>query len=187
MIDKNDIALEFGVYKGTTINLIAKYVKKVYGFDSFNGLPEDWQNIAKKGYFSLNNLPNIDNNIVLIKGLFQDTLDNFFIKHKNKNIKLIHIDCDLYSSAVYVLNKLIEYNILKTGTIIVFDEILNYYNFMEGELLALYDSLIKNNIKYKWIGTHGKIMSNIDIEKYKKWNFKQFRINGYQQEAAIII
>jgi hypothetical protein len=33
--------LEFGVWKGTTINYISKFTDdKVYGFDSFYGLPE---------------------------------------------------------------------------------------------------------------------------------------------------
>ena len=35
--------LEFGVYRGYSVNLIAGYTKNtVYGFDSFEGLPEDW-------------------------------------------------------------------------------------------------------------------------------------------------
>lgn len=188
MIDQNDIALEFGVYKGTTINLIAKYVELVYGFDSFEGLPEDWSDVIKKGQFKMDTLPKVDDNVILIKGLFQDTLDIFLNKNKNLNIKLIHIDCDLYSSALYVLNKLIEYNILKSGVIIVFDEIINYYNFIDnGELLALYDTLVKKKIKYEWIGTHGKIIKNSEIEKYKLWTFKDFRNHGYQQEVAIKI
>ena len=38
--------LEFGVFRGKSINLFAKILKKskskIYGFDSFEGLNEDW-------------------------------------------------------------------------------------------------------------------------------------------------
>lgn len=40
--------LEFGVFQGRTISLIKEKVKglgyKIYGFDSFYGLPDDWKN-----------------------------------------------------------------------------------------------------------------------------------------------
>ena len=35
-------AAEFGVYSGYSLDLIAAY-KPVIGFDSFEGLPEDWR------------------------------------------------------------------------------------------------------------------------------------------------
>ena len=34
--------LEFGVFKGWSTNFFSKYVKKLYAFDSFEGLREDW-------------------------------------------------------------------------------------------------------------------------------------------------
>lgn len=39
----NGLHLEFGVFKGKIINMIAESLpkKKIYGFDSFDGLPED--------------------------------------------------------------------------------------------------------------------------------------------------
>jgi hypothetical protein len=41
--------LEFGVCSGRTINLISTNTKnKVYGFDSFFGLPENWGTHQKK-------------------------------------------------------------------------------------------------------------------------------------------
>lgn len=37
------IFLEFGVHNGSSINFFAKhYQKTIYGFDSFDGLPESW-------------------------------------------------------------------------------------------------------------------------------------------------
>ena len=52
--------LEFGVHVGTTINFFSNYVNKIYGFDSFEGLREDWYGTTSpKGRFNLNKkLPN---------------------------------------------------------------------------------------------------------------------------------
>jgi hypothetical protein len=49
--------LEFGVWKGTTIEIMANFRRKhvsirpaVYGFDSFLGLPEDWRHVWRPGH-----------------------------------------------------------------------------------------------------------------------------------------
>ena len=39
--------LEFGVFNGSGINLFSKFVKKIYGFDSFEGLKEDWKGFKR--------------------------------------------------------------------------------------------------------------------------------------------
>lgn len=122
--------LEFGVYKGTTINLIRDYFTKkykVFGFDSFEGLPEDWvdsnNNIAGdgvcvKGFFSTNNeIPDIKN-VKFYKGWFEDTIHEYL--KEVEDIGLLHVDCDLYSSTKTVLYNLNDY--IKPNTIIVFDE-----------------------------------------------------------------
>ena len=170
--NKNYNSLEFGVNKGETLKMISKHVKKLYGFDSFESFPK------------------VDNNVELIQGSFQDTLDNF-LKNHQEDFNLIHIDCDLYSNTKYIFNKLIEYKKLKKDVIIVFDEIINYNKFLEGELKALFEINTQNGIKFEWIGTHGNIIFPKDLEdennKFNKWSFKQYRKNGYQQEAAIII
>ncbi len=52
-IKVDGLILEFGVYKGETINFIASKLrdKVIYGFDSFEGLPEDWRSGFPKGTF----------------------------------------------------------------------------------------------------------------------------------------
>src|ERR1041384_844953 len=49
------LVCEFGVFKGATINHIASLTTKtVFGFDSFEGLPEDWRATGiKKGHFAV--------------------------------------------------------------------------------------------------------------------------------------
>ena len=47
--------LEFGVWRGNSTNFFSKYVKKLYAFDSFEGLREDWEGSPhEKGAFNLN-------------------------------------------------------------------------------------------------------------------------------------
>lgn len=154
----NTLWLEFGVFSGKTINYISQFTnKKVYGFDSFLGLPEDWRSGFNKGTFNMNgNLPKVNDNVTLISGWFEDTLE-IFTKYKTEKVSFIHIDCDIYSSAKYVLNTL--KNSMNKNCIILFDELVNYpgYDGETGELKALYEFIEENNIKYEWVGMNGKI------------------------------
>jgi hypothetical protein len=79
LITINGLIMEFGVYKGESINFIADLLpnRQIYGFDSFEGLPETWRYNFYKGTFKLNNLPEVRKNVVLVKGLFEDTLPKF--------------------------------------------------------------------------------------------------------------
>jgi hypothetical protein len=105
--------LEFGVFEGKTINIIADkfHNETVWGFDSFEGLPEDWvttdsnELIFHKGYFKLEKLPDVRDNVRLVKGLFCDTIPDW-MRNNNRPIKLLHIDCDLYSSLIIPLSYL---------------------------------------------------------------------------------
>jgi hypothetical protein len=142
--------LEFGVCSGRTINLISTNTKnKVYGFDSFFGLPENWGTHQKKGEYSRNgNLPFVNGNVELIVGLFQDTLTNFLKEH-SEPVSYLHLDADLYSSTKYVLNKL--KNRIVSGTVISFDEIYNYPEYKDHEIKAWVEFVNKKNISYDWI------------------------------------
>lgn len=73
--------LEFGVFRGTSINLLASRLSQrdIVGFDSFRGLPEPWKategNMLPQGYFNLNgNPPKVPKNVKLVKGWFEDSL-----------------------------------------------------------------------------------------------------------------
>ena len=148
--------LEFGVYSGKTINYISTFTSdKVYGFDSFEGLPEDWRPGFDKGAFNMNGyLPEVNYNVELIKGWFDETLDDFLKEH-DKKISFIHIDCDIYSSTKYILNRL--KGLLTDNCIIVFDELVNYDGYENGELKAFYEFTTYNNLKYRWIGMDGTL------------------------------
>jgi len=148
--------LEFGVATGRTINYISKFTTEpVYGFDSFEGLPEKWREGFDKGAFSRNgDLPKVNDNVVLVKGWIDKTLPEF-IKSYNKKVSFVHIDVDLYSSTKCILNTLKDY--LDKDCVIVFDELVNYPGFDgdTGELKAFYEFVTENNVNYEWIGMNG--------------------------------
>lgn len=162
--NKEGLWLEFGVFQGRSIKLIAKHGQhEVFGFDSFEGLPEDWTHDQKKGHFSLEgNIPKInDNRITLIKGWFDKTLPHFLTDHKGK-ISLLHIDSDLYASAKYVLETLNDR--IEKGCIIVFDDFINYPGWQEGESKAFLEWAEKYEKSFEYIGfvsTHHSIALRI--------------------------
>ena len=140
----NGLFLEFGVYNGSSINILSKLRpnKIFHGFDTFTGLPEDWDLGDKKikaGHFYLEKMPNVEKNVILHKGLFEDTIPKWQKKYREK-ISFINIDCDLYSSTKTVLEHL-NSQIVK-DTIIRFDDLLPspirpYPKWLEGEWKAL--------------------------------------------------
>ncbi|MAG02383.1 macrocin-O-methyltransferase [Candidatus Pacearchaeota archaeon] len=102
-IDLNGDYAEVGVFKGTTAKAIceAKGDKKLYLFDTFEGLPEPSKfdkNFKKQMFDSevsyvmkkLSKYPNV----FIYKGLFTDTA----ITIKDNNFSLVHLDVDLYQS-----------------------------------------------------------------------------------------
>lgn len=148
---KNDgLWLEFGVCTGSSINKISSKTKNmVYGFDSFYGLPENWGTHQPKGMYSTNGqLPPVNANVKLVVGMFQDTLDLFLSEHSS-SIAYLHLDADLYSSTKYVLEKL-ESRIIP-GTVISFDEIYNYSEYLHHELKAWVEYCERTKINYEWI------------------------------------
>ena len=155
--------LEFGVYSGKTINHISNIVsdKTVYGFDSFEGLPEDWRSGFEEGIFKVAELPFVNKNVTLIKGWFNDTLPEFVMNNK-KSCAFIHVDCDLYSSTKTIFDSL--KTIIVPGTIIVFDEYFNYPNWQEHEFKAFQEFINSQNLGYEYIGyvyTHEQVAVKI--------------------------
>lgn len=147
--------MEFGVYSGTTINHIASVVPfTVHGFDSFQGLPEQWGNVPAGKFDRNGNLPEVRENVVLHVGWFDETLPKFLESHSD-NAAFIHIDSDLYSSARTIL-ELLRPRIVP-GTVIVFDEFFNYPGWREHEYKAFQEFIATSGYSFNYISyaTHG--------------------------------
>jgi len=120
-------ALELGVGKGTSLRIIAHHRPgQTYGFDSFQGLPEAWRPHFPAGTFACQP-PDIPGATILA-GPFDATLPIWTREHSTRDIGLIHIDCDLYSSTQLALSYLHD---LQPGTILLFDELIGGRDYPE--------------------------------------------------------
>lgn len=179
LLNDQGLVLEFGTWKGQTLDMISEFTKKdVYGFDTFEGVNTQWGEVDMN-VFNINGIPNkliqldkntrykttgvkkdFNNNVHFIKGFFQDTVYDF-LKDKNEKITFLHIDCDIYEGAKAIFDNCNKY--IANDCIIVFDELVNYYGFEDGEYKAFYNWVKKNNIEYEWIGMNGKVLSLEEI------------------------
>jgi hypothetical protein len=180
--EQEDLWLEFGTFDGRSIIPISEYTNKmIYGFDSFVGLPEDWRcrNIPAGTFnlggddpnykfygvtFNLDDLKVVPN-VEFIKGWFEDTLPKFMEDH-NRPISFIHVDSDIYSSAVCIFKNTVKN--IKPGCIIVFDELLHYEGFEEHEWKAWWEFVEKYNIEFEWIGSNRGGIINLPSEIVNK-------------------
>jgi hypothetical protein len=122
--------LEFGVWQGQTIRdwsaINTNPDSRFFGFDSFEGLPEEWWHgfgrASSTGTFDVGGqLPAVfDTRIKFVKGWFQETVRDFLRNTSLSHPIVVHVDCDLYSSALFVLSALDEF--LAAGDTIIFDE-----------------------------------------------------------------
>ena len=136
-MDREEILyLEFGVASGSSFFWWMKKntnpVSLFRGFDTFEGLPEDWGGF-KKGAMAFDKAQVNDGRAEFIKGIFQESLFPFIESNKNllsSKTKVIHMDADLFSSTIFALSQLYPY--LRKGDIIFFDE----FNVANHEFLA---------------------------------------------------
>ena len=146
------MVLEFGCYSGTSVNYFARRLPnfQIFGFDSFEGLPEDWfgHHAAKGAFDRQGRLPNVLKNVELVSGWFEDSLPGFFSDLSDQKVSLVHIDSDTYKSANFVLSHLKAH--MYPGMLILFDEYLGYPNWRNGEFLAWQQFCIAHLIKYKY-------------------------------------
>lgn len=146
------LTLEFGVASGRSLRVIAAATEgPVFGFDSFEGLPEDWSHFQKKGRFSLGGKPpeSMPAKAHCVVGWFKDTLPAFLDDHPGP-VRFVHVDCDIYSSAKTVLDGLAER--LRPGSVIVFDEYFNYPGWQHHEFKAFQEFVAANGVRYEYLG-----------------------------------
>jgi hypothetical protein len=145
--------LEFGVYKGDSINCLAGLKTDVtwHGFDSFVGLPHAWTLGARTGAFSTEgHQPAVRKNVKLIAGFFEDTLPPFVSQNRTKKIAVLHIDCDLYSSTKTILENVGP--MLSPDSIIIFDEFFNYPGWAEQEYKAFMEYVAEHDVSFEYWG-----------------------------------
>ncbi len=143
------LLMEFGVFSGRTINFLAGLTaSKIFGFDSFQGLPEDWRPDFRAGAFQTS-LPPVAGNVELVVGWFNETLPKF-LGEIDGTISFLHVDCDLYSSTKTIFDAC--GNRIRSGTVIVFDEYFNYHGWRHGEYQAFEEFIKQSGLKFEYLG-----------------------------------
>ncbi len=126
--------IEFGSYRGGSAIFMAHCSRelypeaKVYALDSYEGMPptDDKVDLHQQGDFSNVDLDEIKSyasslkleNIIFVKGLFEDTLPA--IQQDQIEFGLAHIDCDIYSGVSYSQHAI--YSNLSPGGYVVYDD-----------------------------------------------------------------
>ena len=87
-------------------------------------------------------------NVNLINGFVEDTLEGFMKTKPSEDISFIHIDTDTYSPAKTILSLLKP--AMKTGSVVLFDELCGYPNWRSHEYRALKE--VFNDNEYEFIG-----------------------------------
>lgn len=179
-----DVA-EFGVAGGISLicmvrllrllqqNLGPAHQRMVYGFDSFEGLPElgSVDVVASqgdsemrpggyrddRGYQELFAFAEKERNVRLVKGWFNETLPVFLSQNPASGFALVHIDCDLYESTKTVLDLIWER--LVPGGIVAFDEL--YHRDYPGETIAFREFV------------HGK---SVRVHQSRMWPDKKYLV-----------
>jgi O-methyltransferase len=152
--------LEFGVFRGESISewisINKDRASRFYGFDSFEGLPENWRQGQDKGHFDVGgNIPQIDDDRVnFIKGWFDKTVPKFSREFVPRNRLVLHLDADLYSSTLLPLIYFEPY--MAKGSLLLFDE---FYD-RDHEFKAFQDYLRISKRNYRvlcQIDNYGKL------------------------------
>lgn len=144
------LVLEFGVFNGKSIRQIAALVDcTVHGFDSFEGLPEDWGGEGKGSYSAFGQLPEVPDNVRLHRGWFENSIPEFR-KNEKGAIRFINIDCDLYSSTKTIFDLLGSQ--IVSGTVLLFDEFIGYPTWQEDEFKAFHDAVKQYGWNYEVLG-----------------------------------
>ncbi|MDA9625216.1 tetratricopeptide repeat protein [Luminiphilus sp.] len=142
---------EFGVWRASSFNYLINVFKKGYGFDTFTGLPEDWNvggRLEKAGtYTSDGNVPKIKGGEFIV-GKFEDTLPVFFSEHR-PTASVINFDADLYSSTICALN--FSKAVMDKDTILIFDEFIINESWEQDEFRALNEFCSINHHSYEVI------------------------------------
>ncbi len=150
--------LEFGCASGNVVRHWARHCPhpeaRFFGFDTFTGMPEEWRGLGwrvEPGAWNLGGeLPNSDDpRVRFVKGRFQDSLPPFLAESgllAGFDSFVIHIDCDLYSSTLFVL---CELRALLPKSVVIFDE----FDCVLDELRALEDFCSAFGESYTVLGT----------------------------------
>ena len=99
------------------------------------------------GTFSLNKKkPKVSNNVKLIVGKVQETLENFLKENYGKKITFAHLDMDTYTPTKFTLEKIKP--LLTKGSILLFDQFYGFPNWQDHEFKAFKEVFKEGEYRY---------------------------------------
>lgn len=173
---------EFGSWRGANLLLLAKLLrlydphgcKQVHCFDSFDGLTtiqaEDGAKAeeARETYrgnleelMAMIDVQGLDDDVVIHKGLVQDTLPAFMAGDKGGMFSFVYCDTDLFDPTEVILTNVHER--LAKGGLFVFDQ-WNYEQW-PGETLAVRNFLDRHGDKYDMRHVRGARQPSLVLRK----------------------
>lgn len=153
LIEHGDVCAEFGVWRGGSINYMAKVRpdNTFHGFDSFEGLPEDWIANHPTGHFKVPDKTALKwaPNVQIHEGQFDDSVPEFRLEQPEEfdRTRFFHIDCDLGSSAATVLYECYG-PIIRNKAWLLFDEFYGYEGYEEHEFKAFLQLVNLRKVRY---------------------------------------
>ncbi|OBF63135.1 methyltransferase [Mycobacterium sp. 852002-50816_SCH5313054-b] len=195
----DELLLDLGVWLGWSTRLMFDASgRQVYGFDTFEGLVEDWQIddqvLIKRGTFSLSEplaqrsmqdtgvslqdgVPAaLGRKVQFIKGSTYETLAPFLADRPGAPITLFHMDLDTYESCLHALETCKER--FAEGSILVFDE----YLVTNAEMLAFFEFQTKYELEWRYRAWGLEIMEmNLEmvVSRWKRATYYLPWIAGY--------
>jgi hypothetical protein len=156
--DRKVLYLEFGVYKGDVTRFWSQRLSNpsshLHGFDSFEGLPEDWIQGRERAVFSTGGVvPEIcDPRVRFFKGWFDQTLPSY--DPPAHEVLVVICDADLHSSTTFVLNAIEK--LIVPGTYLYFDEFHHQFD----ELRAFREFTQRTGMRFSLVGAT-RTLSNV--------------------------
>lgn len=143
---------EFGVGEGESLDWFALRKPRetvLFGFDSFEGIPEPWAIHPVGQWRSDVYRPNRPD-VVVVEGMFDASLAREDVLARlGDRIGLLHVDCDLYSSTRSVLQGVDR--LIQPGTVILFDELYGFDGWETCEARALLEYVRDRGIALEWL------------------------------------
>ena len=93
-------------------------------------------------------MPEVPENVTLHKGWFDRTLPDF-LEQQTDAVRLINIDCDIYSSTKTVLDLLAPR--IQPGSVLVFDEYIGNQHWREDEYKAFQEVVARYGWRYEYL------------------------------------
>jgi hypothetical protein len=197
--DSDELLLDLGVWLGWSTRLISDASgRQVYGFDTFEGLAEDWQiddqMLLKQGTFSLaeplaqrtmrdtgvtleDGIPApLGRKVQFIKGRTYETLDPFLAERPAAPISLFHMDLDTYESCLHALETCKDHFV--EGSVLVFDE----YLVTNAEMLAFFEFQSKYELEWRYRAWGLEIMQmnlQMVVGRWKRMTYYLLWIAAY--------